>query len=263
MLAWSVTLFLLALVVLALFGERLAPHDPDQLNLSVALQPPSSAHPLGTDQLGRDYLSRLLAGAQTTLSTGLIIALIGTVGGSLVGFTAGYLRGTFDAILMRIMDVVMVFPGILLALIGVAILGPGTSTAIVAVGVSMIVPVARVARATMLKLREESLVESARMAGAGHVAILFQHLIPNGLVPVVVQGSLIAADAILIVAGLGYLGLGAQPPAAEWGVMLSESQAHLSSALYLAVFPGVAIVCAALGFNVIGDRLRSRLEGRA
>lgn len=255
--------FVALLAALALLGGTLAPQDPNAVHLSEALQGPSWAHPMGTDKLGRDYFSRMLTGARTTLGTGILIALIATVGGSLIGFTAGWVGGRVDGALMRVLDVVMVFPGILLALIGVAVLGPSTSTAVIAVGLTMIVPVARVARATMLKLREEPLVESARMAGAGDVAVVFAHLVPNALVPIIVQGSLIAADAILIVAGLGYLGVGAQPPTAEWGVMLSESQSALSTGLHLAIFPGVAILVAALAFNLVGDRFGGRLQGRS
>ncbi|GAA0712242.1 ABC transporter permease subunit [Dactylosporangium roseum] len=246
------------MALLAAFGGLLAPKDPNEQDLSNAFCSPSQACPLGTDQLGRDYLSRLLDGAHTTLGTCLLIMLIGVVVGGLLGFAAGFLGGWFDVLLMRCADMIMVFPGILLALIAVAIAGPGLKTAIIAVAISEVPPTARLARAAMLTCREQLYVDSARVAGARGGVLLVRHLVPNAIGPLLSQASLIAADAILIVAGLGYLGLGAQPPTAEWGAMLSDSQNYIDTAWYLMAAPALAILLAALMFNVIGERIRLR-----
>lgn len=249
-------LALLGIGLLALLGGQLAPHDPFEQNLSNAFCAPSLDCLLGTDQLGRDYLSRILDGARTTLGTCLLIMAIGVTAGGLLGFTAGFIGGLFDIIVMRIADIIMIFPGILLALLAVAILGPGLETAIIAVAISEIPPTARLARAAMLTTREQLYVDSARMAGSRGIGLLVRHLIPNAIGPLLSQASLIAADAILIVAGLGYLGLGAQPPMAEWGSMLSESQGYMDSAWYLTAAPAVCILLSALMFNLIGERIR-------
>lgn len=247
-----------ALVGLGAFGSALAPQDPTKQHLSNALCAPSAQCPLGTDQLGRDYLSRMLDGAHTTLGACLLIMVLGVAIGGTLGFVAGFVGGWLDVVLMRCADMIMVFPGILLALIAVAIAGPSLRTAIIAVAISEIPPTARLARSAMLTCREQLYVDSARMAGSRGVGLLLRHLVPNAMGPLVAQASLIAADAIIIVAGLGYLGLGAQPPAAEWGQMLSEGQLYLDSAWWLTGVPGVAILVTALTFNVIGERIRLR-----
>lgn len=252
---WAV---LAVFALLGVLGSVLAPQDPTKQDLSNALCAPSRGCPLGTDQLGRDYLSRMLDGAHTTLGACLLIMLLGVTIGGTLGFVSGFLGGWFDVVLMRCADMIMVFPGILLALIAVAIAGPSLRTAIIAVAISEIPPTARLARSAMLTCREQLYVDSARMAGATGPGLLLRHLIPNAMGPLIAQGSLIAADAIIIVAGLGYLGLGAQPPAAEWGQMLSEGQLYLDSAWWLAGVPGIAILGTALTFNVIGERIRLR-----
>jgi ABC-type dipeptide/oligopeptide/nickel transport system permease subunit len=250
----------LLLAGLAIFGQSMAPHDPIAIDLSSALAPPDKSHWLGADQLGRDVLSRVLAGAQASLLASALITMIAIFCGGLLGYVAGFYGGWLDGLSMRIFDVLMAFPGILLALVAVVVLGPGLWTAVVAVGISEIPPVARLARSVMLSARESAYVDSARLAGASELQVLTAHLIPNCTVPLLIQASLIAADAVLIVAGLGYLGVGAQPPTPEWGYMLSDSQLYLAQAPLLAVVPGIAILLSALIFNLLGDQLRVALN---
>ena len=252
-----------SLVFLALFGRFVSPYDPIAIDLKNALMGPRASYWFGTDELGRDVLSRVLSGARTSLvASGSIVVIAVIIGGG-SGFASGFVGGLVDAVYMRMLDVVMAFPGLLLALVGVTVFGPGLATAVVAVGISEVPAVARLARSVMLTAREQPYVESARLAGASELAVLLRHLVPNCVGPLVVQASLIAADSVLIVAGLGYLGLGAAPPTPEWGAMLSESQVYLPVAPYLAVFPGAAILLTALAFNAAGERLRVAFRSTA
>lgn len=254
----STAMFLL----IGLLGAQVTPYDPLAQDLNGVLQPPSVTHPFGTDQLGRDVLSRVLAGARVSLQVSAIVVAIGGIAGVLLGFGSGYLGGLFDEIVMRIIDTMMAFPGILLALAFVTVMGAGIRTAIISVGITEVALIARVARSAMLSAKEDLYVEAARSIGVPNTRIVARHLTPNCMSPVIVQLALIAADAILIAAGLSFLGLGAQPPTPEWGIMLSDSRVYLWQAPHLAVFPGAAILLAALTFNLLGDSLRRALDVR-
>lgn len=252
----------LLIAALVIFGPLAAPYNSTQMDVSHALESPSATHLLGTDDLGRDYLSRLLAGGRNTILAAVAIAVLALVVGGVIGFVSAYLASWPDAVITRVLDALMVFPGLLLALIAVTILGPGLVTAVIAVALTEVPPTARMARATMLKEKSAEYVDSSRMAGCGAMRVFVQHLIPNSLGPVIVQGSLIAADAIIIVAALGYLGLGAQPPTPEWGLMLSASQSYINVDPFLAVPPGIAIALVALFFFSSGEYLRTRFALR-
>jgi len=254
--------FLLVLLFLAtaIFGPGIAPYSPDAIDLSATLQPPSAQHMVGTDALGRDVFSRLLYGARVSLSVSIMVVLIGGIAGATIGYLSGFLKGKTDALLMRTIDTLMAFPGILLALMIITVLGPGLYTAMVAVGISQIPMVARIARSSILIAGNEQYASAAYSIGAPRRRILFHHLIPNSLTPVIVQLALIAGDAILIASGLSFIGLGAQPPTPEWGAMLSESRLYLWQAPWLAIAPGLAILLAVLAFNLLGDALRLVLD---
>lgn len=243
-------------VLLGILGQYISPHEATQQDLSSVLNPPSKEHWLGTDQLGRDTLSRVLQGARLSLVVGSVaIGIAGLVGSSL-GFVSGFVGGVLDEILMRFVDTLMAFPGLLLALIAVTVLGPGLTTAAIAVGITQVPSVARIARAAILSERERLYAEAAAALGATPPRVLIRHLIPNSLGALVAQLSLMLAEAILIIAGLGFLGLGAQPPTPEWGIMLSESRLYMWQSPWVAVFPGVAISLFVLTFNMLGDSLR-------
>lgn len=253
-------LLLTAFVGIALFGPLVAPYPSDAIDLSATLQPPSAEHIVGTDALGRDIYSRLLYGARVSLSVSVMVVLIGGLSGAAIGYFSGFMQGRTDAILMRVIDTLMAFPGILLALMIVAVLGPGLYTAMIAVGISQIPMIARISRASILVAGNEQFATAAYSIGASRTRILFRHLIPNSLTAVVVQIALIAGDAILIASGLSFIGLGAQPPTPEWGAMLSESRLYLWQAPWLAIAPGLAILLAVLAFNLLGDALRRILD---
>lgn len=252
----------LLFVLVGIAGGYFTPYDSTKQNLAAVLQSPSQGHWFGTDQLGRDVLSRVIEGTRLSLVVGTVaIGIAGVIGGSL-GFISGFGGGILDEVLMRVVDTLMAFPGLLLALIAVTVLGPGLTTAAIAVGLTQIPVVARLARSTILSERERLYVEAAGALGMGKVRLLFLHLIPNCLGPLIAQLSLMLADAILIIAGLGFLGLGAQPPTPEWGIMLSESRLYMWQSPYLAVFPGLAISLFVLTFNLLGDSLRTALDKR-
>lgn len=251
-------------VVLALFaGSWLTPRDPLKQDLSSALRPPSAYNLFGTDQLGRDVLSRVLYGARVSLGTSFVAIVLAGGLGVTIGFVSGFVGGVVDNALMRLLDATMAFPGLLLALCAVVVLGPGLLTAPIAVGVTQIPIIARLARATILSEKTKLYVESGIALGGSSWRLLVRHLAPNSLMPIVVQLSLMVADTILAVAGLGFLGLGAQPPTPEWGAMLSESRLYLWQAPHLAIFPGLAVCLVALAFNVLGDSLRKTMDVRA
>lgn len=246
----------LVFIVVGALGQQMSPYDSTQQDLTAVLQSPSKEHWLGTDQLGRDLLSRVLHGARLSLVVGAVAIGIAGVLGSTLGFISGFVGGMLDEVLMRVVDTLMAFPGLLLALIAVTVLGPGLTTAAIAVGVTQIPTVARIARATILSERERPYVEAATALGSRRSRLLAVHLIPNSLGPLIAQLSLMLAEAILIIAGLGFLGLGAQPPTPEWGIMLSESRIYMWQSPYVAIFPGIAISLFVLTFNMLGDSLR-------
>jgi peptide/nickel transport system permease protein len=254
-----------AFVVIAIFAPIIAPYDPRAQNLNLitggCCPGPSGAHWLGADQLGRDELSRLLYGARFSLVIGIVAVSVGLTAGLLLGSVAGYLGGFVDSLIMRSMDIMLAIPGLLLAIGLVAALGRGLWQIMVAVGVTNVPIFARLLRGSVLAQKENDFVLAARAVGAPRRTILFSHILPNAVSPLIVQGTLALATAIIDVAGLGFLGLGPQDPSTpEWGTMLTQVDTYLQSAPFLAIAPGVAIVLAVLGFNLIGDGLREALD---
>ncbi len=252
-----------ALVVIAIAAPLIAPGGFDDQSLDARLLPPSGAHWLGTDDLGRDIFARLVYGSRTTLYIATLVAVIAAPIGLLVGTTAGYFGGWVDGALMRINDIFLSFPGLILALGFVAALGPGLRNAIIAVALTAWPPIARLARAETLTIRKADYIAAVRIQGASSFRIITRHIMPMCLPSVIVRITLNMAGIILTAAGLGFLGLGAQPPAPEWGAMLSTGRSHLTGAWWLATAPGVAILVTSLAFNLLGDGLRDVLDPRA
>ena len=249
-------------VLLALLAPILAPSDPTLFTLGQQLQPPSSAHLLGTDELGRDTLSRILYGARITLLITLGAVLVSLVVGTFLGIVAGFLGGWTDTLIMRFMDILLAMPGFLLAIAIIAALGVGTFNVVVAVGVFSIPAFARVARGSTLSVRQQEFVLAARALGGAPSEIMWRHILPNVTPPLVVQTTLRLATAILTASGLSFLGLGPQPPTPEWGAMLSTGRNLITSSPQLATIPGLAILLVAIGFNLLGDGLRDALDPR-
>ena len=251
-----------AYVLAAVLGPLLFRYDPIHQNLSDAFLPSSAAHPLGTDEYGRDELVRLLYGARYTLVLGFAAVAIGVGIGLPLGAVSGFLGGWVDLGSQRVTDVLLAFPNILLALALVASLGVGLQNVIIAVGITSIPIFVRLVRASALSVRELPYVEAGRALGVPSSIVLFRHVVPNSLAPVIVQASLQLGAAILIAAGLGFLGLGVQAPTPEWGSMLGASRNYIFSDPNLATFPGLAIFGAVLAFNLLGDGLRDALDPR-
>jgi peptide/nickel transport system permease protein len=247
----------------AITAPLTAPHSPLEQKLEgrLAAAGPSWAHPFGLDALGRDELSRIMYGARYSLLIGVVSVAVGLSVGLLLGALAGYLGGWVDMLIMRLMDVMLSIPGLLLAIGIVAMLGPGLIQIMIAVGVTNIPIFARLLRGSILAQRENDFVLAARSVGVPRRQILASHILPNAISPVIVQGTLALATAIIDVAGLGFLGLGPQDPSIpEWGTMLTDTVRYLQSYPHLAIIPGVAIVFSVLGFNLIGDGLREALD---
>jgi peptide/nickel transport system permease protein len=258
-------LFVTVFVVCAIFAPLIAPFGPKEQNLSLlhAGKPvgPTSGHVFGVDLLGRDEFSRIIYGARFSLLIGVVSVAIGLTIGLVLGSTAGYLGGLVDSVIMRCMDIMLAIPGLLFAIGIVAMLGPGLGQIMIAVGVVNIPIFARLLRGSILAQRENDFVLAARSVGVRRKTILFSHILPNAISPVIVQGTLAMATAIIDVAGLGFLGLGPQDPSTpEWGTMLTDVNDYLNVAPFLAIIPGIAIVFSVLGFNLIGDGLREALD---
>jgi peptide/nickel transport system permease protein len=252
-------------VLVALFAPLLAPENPrvgDLSRLAGRCCPgPSLDFPFGIDQQGRDELSRIIFGARYSLLIGVVSVAVGLSAGLILGAVAGYLGGLVDSVIMRLMDIMLAIPGLLLAIGIVAMLGPGIFQIMIAVGVVNIPVFARLLRGAVLAQRENDFVLAARSVGVPRRTILMSHILPNAISPVIVQGTLALATAIIDVAGLGFLGLGPQDPSTpEWGTMLTDTVRYLQTAPHLAIIPGVAIVVSVLGFNLIGDGLREALD---
>ncbi|MEW6265615.1 MAG: ABC transporter permease [Thermodesulfobacteriota bacterium] len=252
----------LVLVILAtaLLGHLIAPYDPLKPAPLERLQGPSGKHFFGTDSLGRDIFSRVIYGSAISLKIGLISVIISLAPGTLLGLIAGYFRGRLDGLIMRLMDVLLAFPAILLAIFITAILGPNLTNTMIAVGIIYIPHYARIVRAGVLSLREQLFIQAVRHLGGGHGRVIFRHVLPNALPPVIVYATLGMGTAVLQAAALGFLGLGAQPPQPEWGAMLSEGRQYIQIAPHVAAFPGLAILILVLGFNLFGDGLRDVLD---
>ena len=248
--------------VAALSASLIAPYPPDLPDFINILAPPSTGHWLGTDELGRDVLARIIYGARTSLFVGILSVGVAALAGTALGLVSGYFGRFIDAVIMRIMDVVFAFPSILLALAISAVLGPSLNNAVLAIAVVNLPVFARIARAQTLVVREFEFVEAKRALGFGTNNILLRTILPNILAPVIVQGSLLFASAIITESYLSFLGLGAQPPTATWGNMLRNAIGFMELAPWLAVFPGAAIFLTVLGCNLLGDGLRDRFDPR-
>lgn len=252
------------LLVVAAFAPWLAPHDPIAQSLQNRLQPPlSPGHLLGTDDFGRDILTRILYGARITLAVIALVAVTAPVLGLIVGAVAGYFGGWVDAVLMRVTDIFLAFPRLILALALVAVLGPGIENAVLAIALTAWPPYARVARAETLTVRNADYIAAVRLQGAGAMRIILGHIMPMCLPSVIIRVTLDMAGVILIAAGLGFLGLGAQPPLPEWGLMISAGRKYLFEQWWVATMPGLAIFIVSLGFNLLGDGLRDVLDPRS
>ncbi|MDT7952609.1 MAG: ABC transporter permease [Acetobacteraceae bacterium] len=255
-------LIVLAWLVIAIAAPVFAPFPPDAVDVSVRLQPPSPVHLLGTDELGRDVLSRLIFGARISLFTGIVVVVVGGLVGTLIGGVAAYVGGWVEEVLMRFTDLVLCFPPIILALAIAAALGIGTTNTIIAILVVWWPKFARLARSLVLQQRAREYVEAALVAGYGPGRILGRHIIPNAVGPLVVLLTLDVGNAIITFAGLSFLGLGVVPPTAEWGAMVAEGR-ELVQQWWVAAFPGLAILTVVLGFNFLGDGVRDWLDPRS
>jgi dipeptide transport system permease protein len=255
-----------ALILVAIFAPLLAPFSPDQQFREFIRMPPPFAggtQPqflLGTDEVGRDMLSRLIHGSRYSLFIGFFVVTGAMISGVVLGLLAGYFRGWVDAVIMRVMDIILAFPSLLLALVLVAILGPGLFNAMIAIALVLQPHFARLARAAVMGEKSREYVTSAKVAGAGHLRLMFVTILPNCLGPLIVQATLSFSNAILEAAALGFLGLGAQPPTPEWGTMLARAREFITSAWWIVTFPGLAILITVLAINLIGDGLRDALD---
>ncbi len=252
--------FLLFVIVVSVAAPWIAPHDPVKIDIPQRLQSPSLAHPFGTDEFGRDLLTRVLYGGRPVLLTGLLSVLAAMAAGTAIGVIAGYVGGGVDNLLMRLIDVMLSFPAVLLAILIVASLGTGVANAIIAITFSLIPTFARVARALTLSLAVDQFVLAARAVGATHTRIIGRHILPNLLAPLIVQATAMLAIAIAFASALSFLGLGVEPPTPDWGLMVSEGQRLIYDALWVPFFPGLAITLTVLAVNFLGDGLRDRLD---
>ena len=256
----------IGLVILAVFAQLIAPHDPTQQYRDALLIPPvwqeggRSSFLLGTDAVGRDMLSRLIYGAQYSLFIGIVVVAIALIGGIFVGLLAGFFGGWVDTVIMRVMDVILAFPSLLLALVLVAVLGPGLTNAMIAIAIVYQPHFARLTRAAVMGEKEREYVTAARVAGAGKMRLMFKTILPNCLAPLIVQATLSFSSAVLDSAALGFLGMGAQPPASEWGTMLAEAREFILRAWWVVTLPGLAILISVLAINLMGDGLRDALD---
>jgi len=254
------------LILVAVFAPLIAPFPPEQQFREFIRMPPPFAggtQPqfwLGTDEVGRDILSRLIHGSRYSLFIGFVVVLGAMIVGVVLGLLAGYFRGWVDAAIMRVMDIILAFPSLLLALVLVAILGPGLFNAMIAIALVLQPHFARLVRAAVMSEKSREYVTSAKVAGAGHLRLMFVTILPNCLGPLIVQATLSFSNAILEAAALGFLGMGAQPPTPEWGTMLARAREFITSAWWIVTFPGLAILITVLAINLIGDGLRDALD---
>ena len=252
--------FIFLLVVCAIFANQLAPYSFAKQNLMHTFELPTAKHLLGTDEFGRDILSRLIFGARVSLQVGFIAVGISLVVGGLLGAFAGFYGGRFDNVIMRVMDVLLAVPQTLLAIAIAAALGPGLFNMMIAVGISAVPNYARIVRSSVLSIRGMEYVEAARAVGSSDLRIILRHIIPNSMAPIIVQSTLGVASAILNAAGLSFIGLGIQPPNPEWGAMLSGGRQYIRDFPHLTLYPGLAIMLTILALNFLGDGLRDALD---
>jgi len=248
------------LVVVAVFADAIAPYSPTLVNLNAQFEPPSLQHPFGTDYFGRDILSRVIHGARISLVIGLVPTVMALAFGTVVGVTAGFKGGKIDTVLMRLGDIVMAFPSLILAMVVTYTLGASLFTLFIALAVVGWAGAARVVRAQTLSLRQRDFVTASRSVGVGQAGIMYRHIIPNCLAPILILLTLGIPGAIMAEAGLSFLGVGAQPPTPSWGLMVNEGQEYLFSAPWASIFPGLAILVTVLAFNFVGDGLRDALD---
>jgi peptide/nickel transport system permease protein len=252
----------LVLIVLAIFGPMLAPHEPNRMNFGDAFSPPTAQYPLGTDDFGRDLLSRIMYGARISVQVGLIAVSIAATIGTTLGMLSGYGRRWVDEAIMRVMDVLFAFPTILLALAIMAVLGRGITNSMIAIGIVYTPIFARIARGAVLSVKNEEFIQAAQALGARDRHILIRHIFPNILAPIIVETSLSLSFAILAEAALSFFGLGTQPPDPSWGRMLAEGRGFFRQSVWMGIFPGLAIMLSVMGFNFLGDGLRDALDPR-
>ncbi|WNC16174.1 nickel transporter permease [Brevibacillus brevis] len=253
---WMVLVFL----IVAIFAPWIAPHDPYAQNMQVMLQSPSLDHLFGTDEFGRDIFSRIIYGAQISLMIGIVGVLISIVFGVALGTVSGYFGGIVDSVVMRVMDIFMAFPSFLLALAIVSVLGPGMVNVMIAIGIFSVPTFARLSRSAVISVKNKEYIEAARAMGGTHLFIIWKHILPNSIAPIIVLSTMRIATAILTAAGLSFLGMGAQPPTPEWGAMLSTGREYLRTAPHVSTIPGLAIMFMVLAFNMLGDGLRDALD---
>lgn len=255
-------ILLFLFIFAAIFAPLITPYSPTERDYRERLKAPSAKHLLGTDYLGRDIFSRIIYGARISLQVGLISVGVALAAGVALGAVAGYFGGFIDLIVMRAIDIMLAFPSILLAIAIMAILGPSLANAMLAIGIVSIPTYARIVRSSVLSVKNDEFIEAATALGMSNARIIFRHILPNCLAPIIVQATLGVATAILDAAGLSFLGLGAQPPTPEWGAILSECRPYLRNAPWTVAFPGLAIVVVVLALNLVGDGLRDALDPR-
>ncbi|PWC47569.1 ABC transporter permease [Azospirillum sp. TSA6c] len=259
----AIGLILLAVLAAAcLFGPWLAPHDPEKMDFLGRFRPLGAQNWFGADQFGRDVLSRMLVGARSTLPMALAATLLGTVAGAVVGTASAYLGGRWDEAIMRTIDAVMAVPGLLLALLLVSTLGNGAGNAMIAIAVTFAPGMARVTRAVALTVRGQDYVKSATVRGENASWIIFREMLPNVMAPVVIEATIRVSFAVMLFATLSFLGLGAQPPASEWGLMVAEARQYVHQAPWILIAPSLAIAMTAIAFNLLGDGLRDAMNPR-
>lgn len=251
---------ILIIILVGLFGPLFLKTDPAAQNIVNKLQPPSKEHWFGTDNFGRDIFTRIIYGTSLTLKVGFLSVFLGGFVGVILGIISGYYGGIIDTITMRIMDVLLAFPGILLALAIVSVLGGSLTNVIIAVGVFSVPTFARIVRGSTLQVKKLEYIDAIKALGATDTRIIFKHILPNILSPIIVQATMRIATAILTASGLAFLGLGAPPPTPEWGAMLSDGRNYLHNAGHMVLFPGMMIVIVVLAFNIFGDGLRDALD---
>ena len=252
----------LMLFVLALSASTIAPYPPDEIDTGNILAPPSSSHWLGTDVLGRDVFSRILYGAGVSLSVGFVAVGISSMIGIILGAVSGYYGGWADRIVMRFVDIMLCFPSFFLILAVIAFVGPSIWNIMIVIGVTSWMGVTRLVRAEFLSIRERDFVQAARSQGAGDMRIIFIHILPNAMAPILVAATLGVASAVLVESGLSFLGIGVQPPDPSWGNMLTEGKDNIEIAWWLSLFPGLAILVTVMGYNLLGEGIRDSLDPR-
>ncbi|SHE70612.1 peptide/nickel transport system permease protein [Atopostipes suicloacalis DSM 15692] len=252
--------FILFLTIMAIFADQIAPYGMREQNLSNALQFPNTTHWLGTDDLGRDILSRMIYGTRVSLTVGVSAVAVSLIIGGILGVVAGYYKGWIDTLIMRFCDILLSIPSILLAIAIVASLGSNLQNLIIAIGISSIPVFARIIRSGVISVKEQEYIEASEALGANDIRIIFKHILPNILSPIIVQSSMGIASAILSAVGLGFIGLGLEASIAEWGTMLNAGRGYIRTHYYLTLYPGLLIMLTVLSFNLLGDGLRDAID---